>query len=116
LKAKFNTVECLATSSGAGSSFNPRTGSSATTTSEQSVIDDFAASNSVIIDTSLFNSYLMDKQNFQHGGFQFYDAMAFVIPSTVQGHSSFRGTRSYDANPAGALDDNEDMPSMFSLS
>jgi hypothetical protein len=116
LKAKFNTVEHLATSSGAGSSFNPRTGSSATTTSEQSVIDNFAASNLVVIGTSVFNSYLMDKQNFQHGGFQFYNVMAFVIPSTVQGHSSFHGTRSYDANPAGALDDNKDMPGMFSLS
>ena len=119
MKAKFNTVERLATSSGAGSSFNPRTGSSATTTSEQSVINDFAASNSVIIGTSdTFNFYLMDKQNFQHGGFQFYDAMTFVIPSTAQGHSSFRGTRSYDANPAGASssDDNEDTPGMFSLS
>jgi hypothetical protein len=41
--------------------------------------------------------------------------MAFVILSMVQGHSSFCGTRSYDANPAGALDDNGDMPGMFSL-
>jgi hypothetical protein len=58
----------------------------------------------------------MDKQNFQDGGFQFYDAMAFVIPSTAQGRSSFRGTGSYDANPADASDDNEDTPGMFSLS
>jgi hypothetical protein len=55
LKARFNTAERLATSSGAGASFNPRTGSSATTTSEQSVIDDFAASNSVF--TTFFFFY-----------------------------------------------------------
>ena len=42
--------------------------------------------------------------------------MAFIIPSTAQGHSSFRGTRAYDGNLAGALDDNEDVPGMFSLS
>ena len=42
--------------------------------------------------------------------------MAFIIPSTVQGHSSFCGTRAYDGNPAGALDDNEDAPGMFLLS
>jgi hypothetical protein len=58
----------------------------------------------------------MDKQNFQHGSFQFYDAIVFVIPSMVQGNSSFHGTRSYDANSAGALDDDKDMPGMFSLS
>lgn len=110
-------MERLASSSGAGASFNPRTGSSATTTSEQSVIDDFAASNSVtMIGTSdILNSYLMDKQSFQPGGFQFYDAMTFIIPSTAQGHSSFRGTRS-NLNDAGALDDGEDTPSALSSS
>jgi hypothetical protein len=52
----------------------------------------------------------MNKQNFQPGGFQFYDAMTFVLSSTAQGHSSFRGTRT-NANPepAGVLDD-EDTP------
>ena len=58
----------------------------------------------------------MDKQNFQHGSFQFYDVMTFVIPSTAQGSSSFYDTRSYDANLADASDDNEDPPGMFSLS
>lgn len=94
-----------------------RTGSSATTTSEQSVINDFAASNSVIIGTfDILESYLMDKQNFQHAGFPFYDAMPFVIPSTAQGHSSFRGTRANDVTTVGSLDDNEDTPGMFSSS
>ena len=41
--------------------------------------------------------------------------MTFVIPSTAQGHSSFRGTKANDANPAGALDDNEDTPGVFFL-
>lgn len=54
LKSKFNTVERLASSSGAGASFDPRTGSNATTTSEQRVIDDFAARNSVIILSDIF--------------------------------------------------------------
>ena len=49
MKARFNTAEWLASSSGAGANFNPRTGSSATTASEQRVIDDFAASNLVFI-------------------------------------------------------------------
>jgi hypothetical protein len=53
-------------------------------------------------------------QNFQPGGFQFYDAMSFIIPSTAHGHSSFRGSRSNDANPrsesASAMDDREDVP------
>ena len=57
LKAKFNTVERLASSSGASTSFNPRTGSSATTTSEQSVIDDFAASN-LVSTSAIFKPYL----------------------------------------------------------
>jgi hypothetical protein len=55
----------------------------------------------------------MDKQNFQSSGFQFYDAMKFVIPSTAQGHASFRGTRSNYTKPA--LDDNEDTPGVFSF-
>ena len=58
----------------------------------------------------------MDKQNFSPGGFSFYDAMSFIIPSTAQGHSSFRGTRANDASTAGSLDDNEDTPGVFSLS
>jgi hypothetical protein len=58
LKARFNTVERLASSSGAGASFNPRTGSSATTTSEQNVIDEFAASNSVIIRQQLKHFFI----------------------------------------------------------
>ena len=50
----------------------------------------------------------MDKQSFQHGSFQFYNAMTFVIPSMAQGSLSFYGTKSYDANPTDALDDNDD--------
>ena len=54
-------------------------------------------------------------QDFQPGGFQFYDAMSFIIPSTAHGHSSFRGTRANDANPgsASAMDDSEDVPGAF---
>lgn len=52
-------------------------------------------------------------QNFQPSGFQFYDSMTFVIPSTAHGRSSFRGTRSNDANPVSASDDIEDTPSVF---
>jgi hypothetical protein len=66
---------------------------------------------------SIFYWYLMNVQNFQPGGFQFYDAMSFIIPSTAHGHSSFRGTRSNDAVqvPADALDDDEDIPGAFLL-
>lgn len=56
-------------------------------------------------------------QNFQPGGFQHYDAMSFIIPSTAHGHSSYRGTRSNDVNPgsASAMDDSdrEDAPGTF---
>ena len=59
----------------------------------------------------------MSVQNFQPGGFQFYDAMIFIIPSMAHGHSSFCGTRSNNAVPvpADALDDNEDFPGVFLL-
>ena len=60
----------------------------------------------------------MNVQNFQPGGFQFYDAMSFIIPSMAQGHSSFCGTRANDAIqvPADASDDNKDVPGVFLLS
>ena len=57
----------------------------------------------------------MNVQNFQPGGFQFYDAMTFIIPSMAYGHFSFCGTRPNNAVqvPADALDDNEDIPGAF---
>ena len=85
------------------------TGSHATTTSEQSVIDDFAASNLVkflLLLLSNANKY----QNFQ-GGFQYYDTMTFIYASSAHGHSSFQGTMT--TNTTGWSDDEEDMPGMF---
>jgi len=49
LKSQFVTVNRLASSSGAGSSYDPQTGVNVTTTSEQTVINDFAAKNSAFI-------------------------------------------------------------------
>ena len=46
---------------------------------------------------STFYLYLMNVQNFQPGGFQFYDVMMFIISLMAHGHSSFCGTRSNDA-------------------
>ena len=60
----------------------------------------------------------MNVQNFQPGGFQFHDAMTFIIPPMAQVHSSFHGTRANDALqvPADTSDDNEDVPGAFLLS
>jgi hypothetical protein len=59
----------------------------------------------------------MNVQNFQPGGFQFYNAMMFIISLMAHGHSTFCGTRSNNPVqvPADALDDNKDIPSAFLL-
>ncbi|KAM6490192.1 hypothetical protein JOM56_002881, partial [Amanita muscaria] len=65
LKAQFAAADRLASSSGAGASYDPQMGVDATTPSEQNVIDEFATKNS----------------DFKSAGFPFYESMRFVIPS-----------------------------------
>jgi len=55
LKTKWSAADRLASSSGAGSSYSPQTGINATTSAEQCVIDDFAASNPVRFSLSMFS-------------------------------------------------------------
>ena len=53
-------------------------------------------------------------QNFQSTGFQFYNSMAFVVPSMAHGHSAFRGTASNDANST-PINEEEDLQGMHAL-
>lgn len=57
-------------------------------------------------------------QNFQSAGFQFYDSMAFILPSMAHGHSAFQGTASNHANSTSVNlneEEEEDLQCMYAL-